>query len=220
MKRIWPTLFLIIKSRELGANGRSLLNVVQRGTDRRIVLVDEDDHRLTTIFGKFLDSIGEVGGRCDHRIIDSACAPNRARNTLHKLLLEPLERRHIHRGEVEMKNGILRPVVVHLVDGKTFEELALAAEEALQRGEHQRLAEAPRTGDEEEGVSPTCDKGIEQRRLVHITESILPHHAEVIGPLRNLLFFHDRTPCLQYSKRGACAPPCVFAENPYRRRKR
>ena len=199
-----------IKSRELGANGRSLLNVVQRGTDGRVVLVDEDDHGFAPILGEFLNGIGEVGGRCDRRIIDSACAPNRARNTLHKLLLEPLERRHIHRGEVEMKNGILRPVVVHLVDGQALEKRTLAAEKTLQRGKHERFAETPRTGDEKEAITIPRDEGIEQRGLI-----LLPHNAKVIGSLRDLLFFHihSRTPCLQYSIRGGGGVGAQRTEN-------
>ena len=93
---------LAIEGGKLGADGRGLGDVVQRMADGRVVLIDEDDHGFAPILGELLDGVGKVGGRSDRRIIDAPCAPNRTRDTLHKLLLEPLERRHIHRTEVEM----------------------------------------------------------------------------------------------------------------------
>ena len=105
-----------------------------------------------------------------------------------------------------MENGVRFPIVVHPIDGEALEEVTTALEEILQRREHERLAEAPRTGDEEEGVPIPRDERIEQRRFVHITIALLPHNAEVIGSLRDFFFFHGQTPSPQYSKRAVLPP--------------
>ena len=181
---------LAVKGGEFGADGLGLGDVVQRVTNRRVVLVNEDNHGLAALPGKKADGIGKVVIWGQRRIIDDFDIFEGLFHACHQPCIETLNGLHVHRAEVEVENGVRFPVVVHLVDGEALEEVTAALEEILQRREHERLTEAPRTGDEEEGVPPTRDERIEQCGLVHITESILPHNAEVIGSLRDFLFFH------------------------------
>ena len=163
--------------------------------DGCVVFVNQDDHRLLLRARRQgVDGSAEVGTR---KVRVVPCASGLGQCLLDataEVNLEGFKRLHFETREVEVEDGIGFPVVVHLVDGQTLEELALAAEETLQGREHQRLTETPWTGDEEEGVHPTRDERVEQRGLIHIAIAILPHIAEVVGSLRNLLFFHGRTP--------------------------
>ena len=168
--------------------------------------VNQDDHGLAALPRQETDGIGEVGVRSDCGIIGTPRGHNRPGDALHELLREELEGLHLHRGEVEVQDGILRPVVVQLVDGEALEELALATEDAFQRGKHQRLAEAPRPRDKIEGIAVPHDQRIKQVRLIDIAIAILPHDAEVIDTLCNPLS-HVALLCRQYSKKEGCRVP-------------
>ena len=183
-----------VEGGELGSDGLGLLDVVERVADGRVVFVDEDDHRLAAVPGEGSDGVGEVVVRGERGVIGDAGVLEGPPYARHKPSLEDLERRDVHGAEVEMEDGVRLPVIVHLVDGEALEERALAAEEAFQRREHQRLAEPTRTGDEEEAIAIPCNERIQQRRLVHIAIAFLPHDAEVVGPLRDFLFFHGSAP--------------------------
>ena len=193
--------------RKFGADGCGKRDVGQRVTDGRIVLVDEDDHGIAGLFDEVRDCLREVGTGEIRVIPRTSGLRQNLLDAPSEVNVEGLQRCGLDTAKGEMQNGVRLPVVVHLVNGETLEEVTAALKDVFQRGEHERFAEAPGTRDEEEAIAIPRDKGIEQRSLVHVTIILLPHNAEVVGPLRNFLFFHGSAPCLQYSIRGANVPP-------------
>ena len=190
-----------VESGKLGADGRGLGDIVHRGANGRVILVDQDDHGLAALCGHRLNGLCKVVVWRERRVVNDLGLRKCLSHTCHEPCVKILEGIHFHRGKVEVEHGILCPIVVQLVDGQALKEVALALEDTLQRGEHQRLAEAPRTRDEEElpaDINP-LDQAIERLGLVHINEFPLPQFAEVAYVLRNPLF-HLGPPCLQYSK--------------------
>ena len=174
---------LAVERRERRADGRGLRGVTERGADRRVVLVDEHDHGLAALPGQETNGIGEVPARRHVRVVNDIGHVEGLAHALHESDLELLKRLHAHRGEVEVQDGILRPVVVQLVDGLAREKLALATEDALQRGKHQRLAEAPRPRDEVETAPRITDQLVQNRGLVHIDTAISPQLDKVCDVL-------------------------------------
>ena len=167
---------LDVEIREFLTDVRGKLDIGQSVTHWRIIFVNEHDHGLARPFRECTDGPAEVCTRGNRRV------PRRLHGGKN-LLKTGLEVRHeslkglgLNSGKVEVEDGILGPVVVQLVDGKSLEKLALAAKDTFQRGEHEGFTETPRTRDKEEfptDINP-IDQAIERFCLVHINVPLLP----------------------------------------------
>ena len=195
---------------EVGAYPVQRGDVVKEFRDRLVVLVDEDDYLLgRRLCCSRLQEILKVLF-CSFVLVERNSVFGR--KILHErtqVAGELLVRRTCgggHREGHDRKR--LVPLPRQLVDGKPLEELASALEHRLQGREHERLAEPPRTRDEQLRVRLRRGKLVQQFRLVDVL-SLPPEyqprkveHARR-GHLDSALFVFHRH--VLYQK---CAPLC------------
>ena len=144
-------LHLRIDSREPGAHGFGLGNIVKAVAHGSVVLVDEDRDALAAIgSGKRFDGVAEVHVRRLGRVVCVACISQPVLDMVGKVLRKLFLAGRREVVELEVYDGVFLPRPFQRVDGKPLEKLAPSLEERLERGDCQRLPESARPRDEEE----------------------------------------------------------------------
>ena len=172
---------LDVEVREFASDGRGERDVGQCVADGRIVFVDEEHHGLAGLLHEGTDGSAEVRARGEVRIPGGLRVGKGLLQTRPEVSHEGLQRRRLDAGEGEVEDGVVDPVVVQLVDGEAGKEVAAALEDTLQGRDHEGLAKAARTGDEEELPADVTgrDESVEGLGLVNVDVAHPPQLGEV-----------------------------------------
>ena len=162
----------------------------QRMRNRRVVFVDQHHQRAVRPV-KFPQRV----------LKDLLCRPTVFRNAvqtgiLHgiadleaEILPKSLPRIHRNIRKVKAQHLVGLPVIIGAGDGEPLKEVAPPLKDALQRREHQRLAEAAGTGEKEEAITRIGHQAVKPRGLVHVEPAVLPQFGKDVGAPGNRL--HD-----------------------------
>ena len=192
---------LAVEGRHALADGLGLDRVVDDVADGRVILVDEDDDRLAVSCGERAKGTAEVLGRGSRVVVHDFNLRESCLDTRDKLPLKGFQTGSVHRPEVKVQHGIdVRPIVIRLRDVQPLEKLPPTLENRLERGEHERLPEPPRPGDEEKVVAADVgDQRVEGLGLVHVNAPIPAQRREIVSRLVDW-FGHGLLLFSQYSK--------------------
>ena len=162
----------------------------QRMRNRRIVFVDQHHQRAVRPV-KFPQRV----------LKDLLCRPTVFRDAvqtgiLHgiadleaEILPKSLPRIHRNIRKVKAQHPVGFPVIIGGGDGEPLKEVTPPLKDALQRREHQRLAEAAGTGEKEEAITRIGHQAVKPRGLVHVEPAVLPQFGKDVGAPGNRL--HD-----------------------------
>ena len=187
---IETTLDFPIENSQLVADSRSLGGIFHHTADRGIVFIDKNNDRLAGASRERTNGVNDIGPRCGLGIIVEFLLAKSPPHGLTKPLFKCFRRIRRYGKEVETQNGILHPIIVHLVDGQTLEKVTTPLKEGLQRRKHHRFAETTWTGEKETFVVRVTDERIQHRRLVHVKRTFSAYSAEIIGIQCDWLHLH------------------------------
>ncbi len=115
---------------------------------RRVVLVDDDDHLLPGLLIGFLHDVGKTHVRILVARLASVSLLIRFQEPI-EITFELVFLHVLRSAHVEVKHGVPHPILLIFGNGKTVEEILLAREIGVERGGEERLAEPPRTAQED-----------------------------------------------------------------------